>query len=55
MPTLRTILTTAALGVLAAPAVAVAGRGQSATYLPTMRPPAASPVAIHGTSPKAFV
>jgi hypothetical protein len=55
MPTLRTILTTAALGALAAPAAALAGPGQSATYLTTMRPPAASPVAIHGTSPKAFV
>jgi len=55
MPTLRTILTTAALGALAAPAAALAGPGQSATYLTTMTPPAASPVAIHGTSPKAFV
>jgi hypothetical protein len=52
----RTILTTAVLaGALAAPAAALAGAGQSAHYLTTLEAPAASPVAIHGGSPKAFV
>jgi hypothetical protein len=35
--------------------VAVAGAGQSAQHLPTLTPPATSPVAIHGGDPKAFV
>ncbi len=52
----RTILTTAILAsALATPAAALAGAGQSARYLPTLRAPASSPVAIHGTEPKAFV
>jgi hypothetical protein len=51
-----TILTTAiAAGALAAPAAALAAGGQSAHYLPTLRAPATSPVAIHGDDPKAFV
>ena len=58
MTTLRTVLTTAVLaGALAAPAAALAGAqaGQSAHYLPTRRLPAASPVAIHGGDPHAFL
>ena len=58
MTTLRTVLTTAVLaGALAAPAAALAGAqaGQSAHYLPTLRAPAASPVAIHGGDPHAFL
>ena len=56
MPTPRAILTTAVLtGALATPAAALAGAGQSAHYLTTLKPPAASPVAIHGTAAKAFV
>ena len=52
----RAIVTTAVLaGALAAPAAALAGAGQSADYLPTLRAPAASPVAIHGGFPKAFL
>ena len=58
MTTLRTVLTTAVFAAaLAAPAAALAGAGagQSAHYLPTLRPPAASPVAIHGGDPHAFL
>jgi len=52
----RTVLTTAVLaGTLAAPAAAVAGAGQSADYLPTLRAPERTPVAVHGDSPKAFL
>jgi hypothetical protein len=52
----RTILTTAAVaGALATPAAALAGAGQSAHYLTTLTPPAATPVAIHGTAPKAVL
>jgi hypothetical protein len=52
----RTILTTAVLaGALATPAAALAGAGQSAHYLTTLKPPAATPVAIHGTEAKAFL
>jgi hypothetical protein len=52
----RTILTTAVLaGALATPAAALAGAGQSAHYLTTLEPPAATPVAIHGTEAKAFL
>jgi hypothetical protein len=51
-----TVLITAIVaGALAAPAAALAGAGQSAHYLPTLRAPTASPVAIHGGDPKAFV
>jgi hypothetical protein len=51
----RTILSTAILaGALATPAAALAAAGQSAHHLTTLKPPAASPVAVHGTSPKAF-
>ena len=51
-----TVLTTAIVaGALAAPAAGLAGAGESAHYMPTLRPPAASPVAIHGADPKAFV
>jgi hypothetical protein len=52
-----TVLTTAIVaGALAsAPAAALAAGGQSAHYLPTLRAPATSPVAIHGDDPKAFV
>src|SRR3954470_6950930 len=42
-------------GALATPAAALAGAGQSAHYLTTLKPPTASPVAIHGGDPKAFV
>ena len=56
MLTPRTILTTAVLaGALATPAAALAGAGQSAHYLTTLKPPAATPVAIHGTEAKAFL
>jgi hypothetical protein len=58
MPNLRTILTTAIVAaglVTPAAALAGAGAGQSAHYLPTLRPPAASPVAIHGDDPHAFL
>jgi len=56
MTTPRTALTTLALAGLAfAPTAALAASGQSAHYLPTMKPPATSPVAIHGSSPKAYV
>ncbi|MEA2306897.1 MAG: hypothetical protein QOH43_4177 [Solirubrobacteraceae bacterium] len=56
MATPRTILTAVALtGVLAGPATAMAGPGQSAQYLPTLKAPATSPVAIHGTSAKAYL
>jgi hypothetical protein len=56
MLTPRTILTTAVLaGALAAPAAALAGAGQSAHYLTTLKAPANTPVAIHGTAPKAFL
>ena len=58
MPNLRTVLTTAIVAAgLATPAAALAGAGagQSAHYLPTLRPPAASPVAIHGDDPHAFL
>jgi hypothetical protein len=56
MPIARTLLTTAiAAGALALPAAALAGAGQSAHHLPTLRAPQASPVAIHGDDPKAFV
>jgi hypothetical protein len=51
-----TVLTTAILaGALAAPAAALAGAGQSAHYLTTLRAPAKTPVAIHGTEAKAFM
>jgi hypothetical protein len=56
MATPRTILTAVALtGVLAGPAAAMAATGQSAQYLPTLKAPATSPVAIHGSSPKAYL
>jgi hypothetical protein len=56
MLTPRTILTTAVLaGALATPAAALAGAGQSAHYLTTLKAPAAAPVAIHGTEAKAFL
>ena len=35
--------------------VALAGTGQSAHYLPTLTPPAKTPVALHGGDPKAFM
>jgi len=51
-----TVLTTAILaGTLAAPAAALAGADQSAHYLTTLKPPANTPVAIHGSEPKAFM
>jgi hypothetical protein len=52
----RTVLTATILaGALATPAAALAGAGQSAHYLTTLKAPAASPVAIHGSEAKAFV
>ena len=42
-------------GALVAPAAALAGAGQSAHYLPTLRAPAMSSVAIHGGDPRAFL
>jgi hypothetical protein len=41
--------------LLAGPAVASAGSGQSAEYLPTLGAPGPSPVAIYGGSPKAIL
>ena len=58
MRTVRTLLTTAVVaGALATPAAALAGAGagQSVHHLPTLTPPAASPVAIHGGDPHAFL
>ncbi len=57
MTTLRTVLTTAVLaGALAAPPPpSRAPSGLSAHYLPTLRPPAASLVAIHGGDAHAFL
>jgi hypothetical protein len=48
-------LVLALTGALAGPAAALAGAGQSAHYLPTLRAPAVSPVAIHGGDPRAFL
>jgi len=51
---ISTALSLAALGAAAGPAVAVAGE-QSAEYLPSIKAPAATPTAIHGSEPKAVL
>jgi hypothetical protein len=51
---ISTAVSLAALGAAAGPAVAVAGE-HSAEYLPSIKAPAATPTAIHGSEPKAVL